>query len=224
MFPSHALPYPLLVTDCSTTGARVGVLDQRGWLDYRNLPGETGSVLFEGVRQVLGKSSISLNDLAGYSYCEGPGSTLGIRINAMALRTWISLSKKPKPVYAYKSLEAAALQVLNRNPGAIESTFALFSDLRKNAWNGCRVDPDGTIGPIEVVGENALKEWPSHRFFIQQRIHSPGSPPDSVKLDYDLECLGSCLEFRKLFRRTDKVTVFQTTTTAFKKWVPQRHR
>ncbi|MCZ6671865.1 MAG: hypothetical protein O7C75_02895 [Verrucomicrobia bacterium] len=210
------------MTDCSTLGVRVGVLGDGGWLAYRNHSGEVALALFEAVKEVLSQASLSLGQLAGFIFCEGPGSTLGIRINAMALRTWNSLGNKPRPVFAYKSLEAAAILV--RLSEANDSAFTLFSDLRKNAWNACSGNSDGSTSTIEVVPKESLGNWKERRYFIQQRLYSPGAPPESEPLNYDLEPLGASDDFINLFQPVEQPAVYQTTTTQFKKWVPQRHR
>lgn len=222
MTEQNKIPYPLLVTDCSCPGARVGILAETGWLAYKNKAGETGAVLFEAVKEVLSETGLSLGQLAGFVYCEGPGSTLGIRINAMALRTWISLEDQPPLLFAFKSLEAAACLI--RETESKEDAFAVFSDYRKESWNGCRSDQNGHFSPIEIIDLKSLESWQQDQYFVQQRIHSPGQPPKSKSLNYDLEPLGTSPRFIQIMEPREQPGVFQTTTPTFKKWVPERHR
>ena len=212
--------FPLLVTDASSAGAHAGILGRDGWLAYRTELGETSRTLFDAVQHLLQETGLQMRDFHGFVFCQGPGSTLGIRINCMAIRTWISLDAGEPPVYAYKSLEAMAKiqSDLRADP------FAIFSDLRKNYWNGIRVDSPGQFSPIQVVGLDDLENWPENRFHIQQRLYSPGGPPGSQLLNYDIEPLKNPKYFSGLIQRVEKPTVFQTTATKFKKWVPQRHR
>ena len=222
MAESENIPYPLLLTDCSAPGVRVGLLCQNGWLAYENRTGETGAALFQVVKELLSKAKLGLEDIQAFGYCEGPGSTLGIRINAMALRTWVSLSVEPKPVFAYRSLEAAAILIKQtKTPG---TDFSILSDLRKNSWNGAIVTDQAQKPEIGRVTIDELKDWPKPRYFIQQRIHSPGLPPGSEQIEYDLELIGTNPAFLNLLRPVEQANVFQTTTTDFKKWTPSRHR
>lgn len=216
------IPYPILLTDCSAPGVRVGVLDPSGWPAYCRLEGETVAELFKAVDQVLKGSGLSLEDLGGFTYCEGPGSTMGIRINAMAIRTWNQITGTPKPVYAYRSLPAAALLIQEQQPRS--GSFSLFSDLRKNAWNALRCGPDSAGASITVVHARELETWPRPFYFLQQRLHSPSRPEEALDLDYDLKPVGPLQAFAHLWRQADPPGVFQTTRTEFKKWTPTRHR
>jgi len=216
------VPRPLLITDCSTLGVQAGILGSNGWLAFARPEGEVASALFAAVKSVLQEADLTLSSLAGFGYCEGPGSTLGIRINAMAIRTWNSLQNDSKPCFAYKSLEAAMLMVEARETN--QNPYALFSDLRKDCWNGIRIDNDSTIPPIEVVEKRSLNNWPATRWFLRQRLYSPGPPPEAEALEYDLVGLGDSEAFISRFRAVQKAGVFQTAITEYKKWVPQRHR
>ena len=218
----NKIVYPLLVTDCSCPGARVGILAETGWLAYRNKSGETGATLFQAVKEVLNESGLSLSQLAGLAYCEGPGSTLGIRINAMALRTWISLEKQPPSLFSFKSLEAAVCLI--RETESNEEAVAVFSDFRKESWNVCFSDQVGQFSPIEIIDLADVASLQQDQYFVQQRIHSPGQPPHSRLINYDLEPLATSAQFIQLLEPREQPTVFQTSTTTFKKWVPERHR
>ena len=222
MTDPKSIRYPLLLTDCSAPGVRAGILGETGWLAYENLEGETGSALFHAVEALLTKTGLSLEDMQSFAYCAGPGSTLGIRINSMALRTWNSLGTSPKPIYAYRSLVAAT--VLIRSELKESGPFTVLSDLRRRSWNALAVDEHATPGEIQIVEEDVLPAWPEPRFFIQQRIHTPGIPHGATVIRYDLETIGPMAEFLATLTQVDSPKVFQTTTTKFKKWTPTRHR
>ena len=222
MIDPQTIAFPLLLTDCSAPGVRAGILTEKGWKAYTRLEGETGATLFEAVKQLLQRTNLDLDQLKSFAYCEGPGSTLGIRINSMALRTWNSLFDSPKPIYAYRSLVAA--RYLVEELGKADDSFSMLSDLRKNSWNGLRVETNEPKQEVQTVSADDIDTWPSPRFFIQQRIHSPGSPAGSEIIDYDLESLGTHQGFLASFTQVEKPEVFQTTTTEFKKWTPTRHR
>lgn len=216
------IPFPLLVTDCSCPGIRAGVLGSNGWISYVSKAGETGAALFDAVKEILARAGLALENMAGFAFCEGPGSTLGIRINAMAIRTWNTLSPETRPIFAYKSLEAAACMI--RESSRTSGEFAVFSDFRKNAWNGCKTTVTGNYSKIETVTGEALESWPDHRYFIQQRIHSPGKAPGSELIVYDLKPLGQMASFLDLLSTCEKPTAFLVDKPEFKKWTPERHR
>lgn len=222
MIEPQTIAYPLLLTDCSAPGVRAGILGEHGWLAYVKLEGETGSKLFKAVKQLLAETNLQLKELQSFVYCEGPGSTLGIRINSMALRTWTSISPIVQTIYTYRSLEAAGMLIaLERKD---ENTFTVLSDLRKNSWNALRFDQETDSDEIRVASAEELSDWPETRYFIKQRIHSPGMPPGAELIDYDLEALGPQPHFLASLRKVEKPEIFQTTTTEFQKWTPNRHR
>lgn len=212
--------FPLLVTDSSSVGVLAGIMGEDGWVAYRRERGDTSRNFFSSVQHLLTEAKLRLGDLQGFIFCEGPGSTLGIRINCMALRTWVWLREDQPPVYAYKSLEAMAL-IRSRQPG---DPFAIFSDLRSGQWNAIRIDSPGHFSPVQAVTLEDLKGWPETRFHLRQRLYSPDPPPGSQLLPYDIEALGDPKALAGLIRRVERPYPFHTTTTTYKKWSPQRHK
>lgn len=212
--------FPLLVTDASSVGAQVGIMGRDGWMAFHSERGATSKTLFASVQRLLAETGLHLGDLHGFIFCEGPGSTMGIRINCMALRTWVWLNADRPSVYAYKSLEAMALIQSDR----MGHPFAIFSDLRTDRWNAIRVDAPGQSSPVQAVTSKDLENWPDTRYHLHQRVYSPALPPGSQLLPYDIEPLQSPNHFTGLIRRVRTPKPFQTTETTFKKWVPQRHK
>ncbi len=222
MSSTATIDYPLLVTDASSPGAQAGVLVDGQWASFAKLEGEASKVLFTAVETVLEEAGLTLNDIRGFAYCEGPGSTLGIRINSMAIRTWNSLMNTPMPIFSYRSLNACAASVEYQEP--TDTSYAIFSDLRKNIWNALRVNEDSETGELEIVEAKDLGNWPKPRYYIQQRLFSPGKPEGSEALDYSIESLGAENRLIDLLRKVETPEVLQTTETTFKKWVPARHK
>ncbi len=212
--------FPLLVTDASSVGALAGIMGRDGWMAYRSEGGATSKTFFASVQHLLTETGLRIGDLQGFIFCEGPGSTMGIRINCMAVRTWVWLNADQPPVYAYKSLEAMALIQSDR----LGHPFAIFSDLRIDQWNGIKVDSPSRSSPVQVVTPKDLENWPDTRYHLRQRLYSPAAPPGSRSLSYDIQPLQSPEDFAGLIRRVGTPKPFQTTAITFKKWAPQRHR
>ena len=206
--------FPLLVTDSSSLGVRAGILGKDGWMAYRSEEGDTDRKLFSSAQRLLTETGLQLGDLRGFIFCEGPGSTLGIRINCMAVKTWVWLSAGQPAIYAYKSLEAMALLQWVR----VGHPYAILSDLRSGQWNGIRVTGPGRFSPVQAVTAQDLEDWPKTRFHLRQRLYSPDPPPGSQLLPYDIEPLGDAKAFDGLIRRVETPSPFETTTTVYKKW------
>lgn len=97
-FRQLAPHFPALVIDAASACVQVGVLRADGTAAWHADTAESGVAVFRGVER-LGVDPLAV---AAFVFCDGPGSVLGIRTAAMALRTWHVL--KPRPLFAYSSL------------------------------------------------------------------------------------------------------------------------
>src|SRR5205085_2213208 len=92
---------PLLLIDAASAQVQVGWLERHedGW---QHSAEEAGV----GIFQAIDALNRDVGDAGAFVFCDGPGSILGIRTAAMAIRTWNVL--KPRPVFAYSSLAVVA--------------------------------------------------------------------------------------------------------------------
>ena len=206
LLAAHA---PLLLLDASA--ARVQV----GWLGERNVSGgqtasrwensddEAGVGVFRGVEQ-LGRNP---HDAGAFVFCDGPGSVLGIRTTAMALRTWCAVS--PRPIFAYHSLALVA-QALGR------CDVAVIADARRDAWHHFTLG--GTLRRVptaELSGEFVMPE--------NFRHWSP-LPAGVTRVPYSLADLFPRVVDADLFRATDAPEAFLHEEPSYVTWTPQIHR
>src|SRR5512133_656309 len=145
---------PALLLDAASSRIQVG------WLEKVAGPaaspavamrGETSgaeatTAVFEGVSR-LGRNP---SDAAAFLFCDGPGSVLGIRTVAMALRTWNVL--KPRPVFAFCSLALVA-HALGR------PELGIIADARRDSWHHYRIGRGlRRLPAAEVNGELVMPE------------------------------------------------------------------
>ena len=106
-----AIPrFPILVIDTASTDTHVGVGSTAGSWSWKASSEESGTALFRGVDACLKNRKLALGSIRTVIFCEGPGSMLGIRTAAMAIRTWTTIGAlTDAPVLAYSSLALAAL-------------------------------------------------------------------------------------------------------------------
>ncbi len=119
LLAAHA---PLLVLDAASARVQVGALWSDGRAEWQSSEEEAGVAIFEGVA----KLSLKPGDARAFVFCDGPGSVLGIRTAAMAIRTWGVLS--PRAVFAYCSLAVVAHALADSDLGVI-------ADARRDAWH-----------------------------------------------------------------------------------------
>src|SRR5688572_14610038 len=94
--------FPALVIDAASSEVQVGLLTANGGHRWYTSDEESGVAVFQGIE----KLAVEPREVGVFIYCEGPGSVLGIRTVAMALRTWRVF--KSTPVFAYCSLALVA--------------------------------------------------------------------------------------------------------------------
>src|SRR4051812_43704077 len=103
---------PLLFLDAASARIQVGVWEKAGEGAWRTSDEEAGI----GIFRCLAELGIRPDAVGAFIFSDGPGSILGVRTVAMAIRTWTLL--KPRPVFAYSSLALVA-HGLNRAEDAV---------------------------------------------------------------------------------------------------------
>jgi tRNA threonylcarbamoyladenosine biosynthesis protein TsaB len=196
---------PLLVIDAASS--RV----QAGWIENDRPDGarwatsgeETGVGLFRCV-EALG---IDLGAAAAFAFCDGPGSVLGIRTCAMALRTWNVL--KPRPMFGYTSLALVAHSLGRSDVGVI-------ADARRELWHHFTLGGELRRVPTsELLGELVMPE---------NFRHWSKPPAGLSNVPYSVADLLPCVMDADLFRPTDAPDAFLHEEPSYVTWTPQIHR
>jgi tRNA threonylcarbamoyladenosine biosynthesis protein TsaB len=116
---------PIVLLDAAAAQVQVGLIEPSGEARWATPPGESGVAVFQALEELGVKPSKVL----GWIYCEGPGSILGIRTVAMALRSWTLLH--PAPVHRYLSLAVLAHALGH-------SAAGIIADARRETWHHLR--------------------------------------------------------------------------------------
>lgn len=145
---------PCLVIDGSAReGVRVGVLVDGRWLAESSVTAGALEATTDLASEVLNKAHLKFSDIKSYAVCIGPGSMLGIRVSAMAVRTWATLYQRP--IYVWESLNLLAELALEQG---IKPPFAVINESRLKRWNYLAVKSAYSFEPtveLEVVEANA---------------------------------------------------------------------
>jgi tRNA threonylcarbamoyladenosine biosynthesis protein TsaB len=198
---------PLLLLDAASEQIQVAVLEGLDVSHWACAKTEAGTGLFECLEQLQAPYS----KLAGFVFCEGPGSILGVRTCAAAIRAWNVESKRP--VWAYKSLELVAQA--NANP-----ELKVISDARRDSWH------------LAQTGL-ALRRVPTAELHELGNIASPEGfrrwtkLPESLDvqtLSYRLETLLPLIADLDLFHPSDAPDAFLHEEPSYLTWTPQIHR
>jgi tRNA threonylcarbamoyladenosine biosynthesis protein TsaB len=214
LLASHA---SILVLDGASTSVQVGLLRAGREAIWRESPDEAGKALFVLADTCLREAGLRLNDVAAFVFCEGPGSMLGIRTAAMAIRTW--QTEKPRPAYRYQSLALLAHEL--RRTGE-PPPFSVIADARRDTWH--RVFVDDSVSSLQRIPTSELAVsteplWQPASF----RTWSP-SPRSARDIAYPAGRLLAAHDGLDLFEPTEAPDAFQHTAPEYKKWSAQIHR
>lgn len=168
---------------------------------------EAGVALFAGAEALLAEAGLRVADIDVFIFCEGPGSVLGIRTAAMALRTWRVIT--PAPVLAYRSLDLVAHALA-------DPVVSVIADARRDSWHVARFrSPLRRVLTAELRGPLVMPEHFRH-----------WSPlPEGVRrTPYDVSELLPSLPDADLFRQTDEPDAFLHEEPSYVTWTPQVHQ
>ena len=200
LLAAHA---PLLVLDAASARVQVGWLAADGAARWETADEEAGIGVFRGVENLR----VNVHAAGAWVFCEGPGSVLGVRTVAMALRTWSVIA--PRPVFAYQSLALVA-HALAR-PGV-----AVISDARRDAWNHFHLGGKlRRVPTAELTGElvtpNHFRNW------------TP-LPAGVTTVHYSLAELFPRVAEAELFHVVSEPDAFLHEEPSYVTWSPKIHR
>jgi tRNA threonylcarbamoyladenosine biosynthesis protein TsaB len=201
---------PLLLLDAASTRVQVAHFGADRTARWAVADEEAGVALFRGIESL----GVDLAQVRAFAFCEGPGSILGIRTAAMALRAWTALA--PRPVFAFRSLELVAHDVARRGP--LEN-FSVIADARRGAWHCVEVRA-GVTGPLRRV---AAAELAGDLFMPENfRTWAP-RPAETKTAGYDLATLLPRVDDAELFRATGAPDAFLHEDPSYQTWTPRIH-
>ena len=200
LLASHA---PLLVLDAAAARVQVGCLRAHGTAEWRASDEEASVGIFECLKQL----PLTPDEAGAFVFCEGPGSVLGIRTTAMAIRTWNVL--RARPVFAYSSL-ALVGHALGR------PEIAVIADARREAWHHFQIDRGlRRVPAAELNGELMMPE---------NFRHWAPLPPNVARVPYSLPEILPQIADVDLFHATEAPDAFLHEEPSYVTWTPQIHR
>ena len=210
----------VLVLDPCTIQVQAGLL-RTGHAPLWHTGGDDSSIhLFAAAQTCLAAAGLKPSQIGAYVFCDGPGSQLGIRTAAMALRTWQTLRATPAPVFTYRSLLLAALTLARHQPGP----FAVVADARRDSWHAVRIAPDGTASAVLRAARAELADWPEP-LFTPSGFRAWAQPPrPAATCNYDCAAMTATLGALALFSPVAEPEPWLSAPITYQTWTGQRHR
>lgn len=194
---------PVVVLDAASALVQVGVVSADGAHRWQTSPEESGVAVF----QCLEALRLSPREVGAWVFCEGPGSILGIRTVAMALRTWAVL--RHAPVFGYASLELVA-KSLGRED------VAVIADARRGLWHHYQLGRgQRRLRADELSGELVTPEHFRHWADLPGKV---------ARVPYLLAELWPQVWDADLLRKVEAPDALLHEEPTYVTWEPQIHR
>ncbi len=214
--------FPWLFLDASGVTARTGVWQNSCWLGWQEGAAPALESLFAGTRAALAAAQTPWPELGGYLYVDGPGSVLGLRLAAMAIRAWQAddaarSQGEARPVYSAGSLPLAAALALAAGE---KPPFTLFTDAKQGFWQIFEVasaEPEKyCAGAPREIPEAALPA--GTLFHLPARKAWQRAPERARALPVSLREHPEILALRHLFRKVETPAPYSAHRPEYKKW------
>lgn len=195
--------FPAVVIDAASAVVQVGVLNPGGADVWQTSDEESGIAIFRSLERLPGNAA----GCPTLIYCQGPGSILGVRTAAMALRTLEVLS--PRRFFAYSSLALVA-HALGR------ADVSVIADARRESWHCFQLGHGlRRLGTAELKGELVTPEG--------FRNWTP-LPENTQRVPYVLAALFGQAAGADLFHAVESPDAFLHEEPSYVTWTPQIHR
>ncbi|MBI5693308.1 MAG: peptidase M22 [Verrucomicrobia bacterium] len=190
--------------DAASARIQVGRLNADGTGTWCVSEEEAGIGVFDCLRRL----EISPREVSTWIYCDGPGSVLGIRTVAAALRSWRVLGNPS--VFSYCSLALVAHTLPD------QGEIGVIADARRDSWHHYQVGQ----GLRRVVGSGL-----SGRLVMPEGFRSWSNHPLPFdRVPYDLALLMPRALDAPLLRGSDEPDAFLHEEPSYVTWTPQIHR
>lgn len=203
---------PLLLLDAASSRVQAGWLEVKPNADpvapgFSTAWNDSDEPATGAVFECLERLGRSPDEARAFVFCDGPGSVLGIRTVAMALRTWNVL--RPRPSFAYSSLALVA-------HGIGRDDVAAIADARRESWHHYQIGRGLRRLPVEDVRGGLI--MPEHfRYW--------STLPSNVTLvPYVVADLVARVVDVDLLQPTDCPDAFLHEEPSYVTWTPQVHR
>lgn len=202
LLAAHA---PLLLFDAASARVQVGWFETPAiaMAQWQSSEDEAGVAVFQCIENL----GVDVRQASAFAFCDGPGSILGIRTVAMALRTWCVL--RPRPVFAYTSLALVAHALARDDVGVI-------ADARRDSWHrfqrngGLQRVPTGALSG-DLVTPEGFRNWTPLPATVQRVGYAV---PDLLARTSEVD----------LFLETGAPDAFLHEEPSYVTWTPQIHR
>jgi hypothetical protein len=204
-----------LVVDASSSVIQVGIPEKKGWLHVESVELPALEGLFIATSGVLKQIGRELSEVDALFFCQGPGSTLGLRISAAFVKTVLWESAGGIPLYSYNALDLAS-RMPGNPPAHLQAPF-------RKGWRFVR-----SQNGHEAIGDKEIHESERAFSLFPESHHLPDPRGNDESIDfsklitYDLAGSRGLQDLKLVALPAESPDVYSPTPPSFKKWTPER--
>jgi hypothetical protein len=194
----------------------VGIPEAKSWQCLARVEEQALEGLFLATEKILQDSKKEISQVRSVYYCEGPGSTLGLRLAAAFVRTlkW-SQHRADFKVFTYNALDLGSLLVSSKN-SFIQAPFRVgFRFVRFPHSN-----PEEAEKKI-VPQDEAFSEYPDSFHLPDIRKRSTPVMPEQT-INYDLTNINGLADLNLVSKPCSSILPYSPKAPEFKKWTPRQ--
>jgi len=211
--PSHHSPLALVV-DASGSPIQIGLPSAHGWIRLETDPSQAMQGIFHLVHKLFDGAPLSLKQVSQIYFCEGPGSTLGLRLAAAFVKTLIWQRGDSVQLFQYNALDLAMLMPTSPPP-SLQAPFR-----RGRRFVRLSTGENSFIGEKKIMEEeDAIREYPQSLHIPDQRGSNLVIPSSST-LAYDLQKIKGLEDLQKVSLSAEQPLPYSPEPMTFKKWEP----
>ena len=207
------LRLPLLVD--ASSQVQVGIPDSKDWLSLVREEKPALESLFVAIPKSLEEIDASISAIDAILFCEGPGSTLGLRVAATAVKTILRENEPSPTLFTYNALDLAAI-MSNDFSRPILAPFRKGKRLLRSPIS------NSAIGSIEVLEEPISKSLSKEALHLPSLRSWETLPEGLDVLDYDISHIAGLAGIAPILRPAEMPEVFTPLPAEFRKWKPAR--
>ena len=196
---------PLLL-DASSAKVQVGIPSANAWLALHCSEEPALISIFEGFQRCLEEVDRRADEIDAIIFCEGPGSTLGLRAALTLTKTLQSQVSPPPAIFVYNALHTANL--LCENPDK-----PILADYRQGQWYLRE-----SSGEIRVIEDAEALKIAGTCQGLRQRKSWKKLPSIGPAVDYDLSRLNGLESLAPILHPIEQPALFDLRPATFRKW------
>ena len=210
-----------LVLDASRSQFQVGILNDGQWSAFSQVESPVLSAVETHLRPLL--ASYPLKDLEGAIYCQGPGSTLGLRATLSLVGAWQVLLGDRFQLFHYGALEYTAARL--RVTRSLSEPFCVVTPARLGFYHCLESLKKGEYALSTIP---SIPEEPNPVFYLPQTKlwKATVKASHAIDIDYSIENFPDVWNVEPhLVRATlePKLSVFSGPGNDFVRWERKRH-